>query len=180
MVPDFSYLPFHSVSSPSQDPHTTYPITVLISLSPSYPVLAPPQLQLLSRYLGPYGVDPALFGAVLRTYISRDGVEWIPGAVCVFDGLERTRETCEKWLGERMSAVKIGELVRDDERPKTEIAEGRLEPEAVFVQNLIPVPPRAEMPAGLEIIEAEQIVDRKSVFIGRACRITDPSQVFFH
>lgn len=33
------------------------------------------------------------------------------------------------------------------------------------------------MPEGTEFTVAEPIVDRKSVFIGRACQITDPSQV---
>jgi len=34
-----------------------------------------------------------------------------------------------------------------------------------------------ELPEGLEIIEAEPIVDRKSSFVGRACKITSPDQV---
>ena len=35
----------------------------------------------------------------------------------------------------------------------------------------------AKMPDGVEFTVAEPIVDRKSVFIGRACPITHPSQV---
>lgn len=35
----------------------------------------------------------------------------------------------------------------------------------------------ASIPEGIQIIEAETITDRKSAFIGRACRITDPSHV---
>ena len=38
-------------------------------------------------------------------------------------------------------------------------------------------PANVELPKGVEIFVSEPVVDRKSVFIGRACRITDPSQV---
>ncbi|KAI1791027.1 hypothetical protein LXA43DRAFT_1013059 [Ganoderma leucocontextum] len=37
-------------------------------------------MQLLSRHIGPYGVDVSLVGTILRTYISWDAVEWMPGA----------------------------------------------------------------------------------------------------
>ena len=43
-----------------------------------------------------------------------------------------------------------------------------------------PSVPLPSIPQGIEIVEAEAITDRKSAFIGRACRITDPSQVYFH
>ncbi|KZO98060.1 UPF0029-domain-containing protein, partial [Calocera viscosa TUFC12733] len=36
---------------------------------------------------------------------------------------------------------------------------------------------KAELPEGIELVVAEPIEDRKSVFVGRACRITHPSQV---
>ncbi|KAH9947199.1 ribosomal protein S5 domain 2-type protein [Amylocystis lapponica] len=139
---------------PPSEPDTTYPITILVSLPPGYPASTPPQLQLLSRYLGPL---------------------WTSGAVCVFDGLERVREACEKWVGDRLSAVKIGELVREDGRPGQE--EGAQERRSEHHEEDVHVPMHVEIPAGVEIVESEPIVDRKSVFIGRACKITDPSQV---
>lgn len=77
--------------------------SVLVSLPPTYPSAAPPQLQLLSRYIGPFGVDHALFGAILKTYISSEGVEWIPDTVCVFDGLEWVKERCTEWYGAKKS-----------------------------------------------------------------------------
>ena len=40
-----------------------------------------------------------------------------------------------------------------------------------------PLPTPVNIPKGIEIVEAEPIIDRKSAFVGRACRITDPSQV---
>ncbi|KAI0938144.1 hypothetical protein AcV5_001166 [Taiwanofungus camphoratus] len=166
-----------NVSSPD-DPSTTHPLTILVSLSPPYPTSVPPQLQLLSRYLGPFGTDATLFGAVLRTYISRDGVEWMPGGVCVFDGLEWVRERCMDWLREKMNAVKVGGMVREDEREVESVnegTEGNAKPRHEHTREMQEM--EARIPEGVEIIEAEPIHDRKSVFVGRACRITDPLQV---
>ncbi|OCH95923.1 UPF0029-domain-containing protein [Obba rivulosa] len=157
-----------------------YPLTILVSLPRTYPTSSPPQLQLLSRYIGPFGVDSALFGAILRTYISRDGVEWTPGCVCVFDGLEWVRERCTAWVGERKTAVKIGELMRGDEKGSEspiddlEMQESRGRPTEARPSD---GEGASKMPEGIEIIEAEPILDRKSAFVGRACRITDPVQV---
>lgn len=165
--------------SPPSDPDKLHTALVLVSLPPAYPTSVPPQLQLLSRYVGPYGVDPGLFGAVLRTYISRDGVEWVPGAICVFDGLESVRERCSQWLSERMSASLAGELEREDERAHEEHEGPQAQSRAISAPDDTPkitdIPP-VEL-KGVEIVEAEPIVDRKSSFVGRACQITDPAQV---
>ncbi|KAK0522083.1 hypothetical protein OC834_006414 [Tilletia horrida] len=59
------------------------PIRLAITIPPAYPLkldavaskrssAPPPQLQLLSRFIGPYAVDPKLFGAVLRTFLHYD------------------------------------------------------------------------------------------------------------
>lgn len=40
-----------------------------------------------------------------------------------------------------------------------------------------PTPTNVALPEGIKLIEAEPIVDRKSVFVGRACQISHPSQV---
>lgn len=119
---------------------------------------------------------------MLRTYISRDGVEWAPGGVCVFDGVEWVREACARWLGERMSERRAGEILREDGRA----AEGRGEEregggegaeEGKASKRVVESDAEAKMPEGVEFTVAEPIVDRKSVFIGRACPITHPSQV---
>ncbi|KAI8989912.1 UPF0029-domain-containing protein [Trametes punicea] len=174
-----------SIDTPSNigTEEISYQITVLVSLPPGYPSSAPPQLQLLSRYIGPYGVDAALFGKVLRTYISRGAVEWTPGGVCVFDGLEWVKERCAEWLGERMSEKKAGELMREDEKGgpansynEQSAAQGDEDKGSPRSSREPPDIPAA-IPPGITIVEAEPIIDRKSAFIGRACRITDPSQV---
>lgn len=151
-----------------------------MSLPHTYPSTNPPQLQLLSRYIGPYSVDPDLFGSILRTYISSvDGVEFVPGLVCVFDGLEFVKEQkCLRWYEERLSEEKANDLIREDERESTFIptsstnkTEGTQEKMTTQDEQV------TNMPDGLSLTVSEPIVDRKSVFIGRACRITDPSQV---
>ena len=180
--------PTYSIDCPS----SPQPIhaNILVSLPPTYPTSAPPQLQLLSRYIGPYGVDAALFGSVLRTYISRGAVEWV-GAECVFDGLEWVRERCAVWVGERTSERVAGEMVREDGREHAKGHEeevhahtggndgggGMVRAAAVVEAEAEAAALPAEMPPGITIVEAEPIQDRKSAFVGRACRVTDPSQV---
>lgn len=154
-----------------------------MSLPPSYPSSTPPQLQLLSKYIGAFGVSSTIFGSVLRTFISAThGVEWTPEAVCVFDGLENVREKCGRWYQEQLSEKAAGEVVREE----TKEAKASLESnETTSSQEDIPFTPSTvsepqipvELPEGLEIIEAEPITDRKSSFVGRACRITSPDQV---
>jgi len=163
-------------------PHDTADtrLRILVSLTQSYPSTSPPQLQLLSRYIGPYLVDHALFGSVLRTFISHDGVEWLPDSVCVFDGVENVRERCLRWYSDCLSTEKVNELLRADDKEIPEnIAVDRDDGEdlsivqSTYGNNTIP----RSIPDDIQLAEAEPITDRKSVFVGRACRITDPSQV---
>ncbi|KZP13477.1 UPF0029-domain-containing protein [Athelia psychrophila] len=157
---------------PTADP---VPLRVLVSLPPSYPAAALPQLQLLSRYIGPFGVDAALFGGVLRTFFSG----WDEGAVCVFDGLTSVVERCAQWYEERLSIEKAGALVWEDMRGGED---ARAHAGRVERREEAPVPlPAPEVPMGVpdgvHIAESEPILDRKSAFVGRACRISHPSQV---
>jgi len=151
---------------------------ILVSISTSYPSSSPPQLQLLSRYIGAHSVDTHLFSSILRTFISKDGVEWLPDSICVFDGVENVRERCSKWYSDRLSEDKAHELVREDGRDRQEASVADDGHEELGVSR-----PRLEpqiglpMPNDIQIVEAEAITDRKSAFVGRACRISDPSQV---
>ena len=45
------------------------------------------------------------------------------------------------------------------------------------VSRPIPTLQDVALPEGIRLIEAEPIVDRRSVFVGRACQISHPSQV---
>ena len=164
------------------DPHDQVTFSVLVSLPPSYPSSAPPQLQLLSKYIGAFGVSPAIFGTVLRTFISSDGVEWIPETVCVFDGLENAKEKCGGWYEEQLSEKAAGEMVREEAKESKALSGSDdppgLQEDTSFAHSADPeLQPPVELPGGLEIFEAEPIVDRKSSFVGRASRITSPDQV---
>ncbi|KAG2110734.1 ribosomal protein S5 domain 2-type protein [Suillus cothurnatus] len=147
--------------------------------SPTYPASNPPQLQLLSRYIGAFGVDSSLFGSILRTFISVSGVEWTPESVCVFDGLQNVLERCEAWYKDKLNRETAGELLREDAHTRNHVL---VEPDEPFEVSTTAdekdrVPLDTALPENIKIIEAEPIVDRKSVFVGRACRISDPSQV---
>lgn len=155
-------------------------LRILVSLPATYPQSNAPQLQLLSRYIGPYKMDSTLFGSVLRTFISRDGVEWQPDNVCVFDGIENVRERCAAWYGERLSEKAAEQLRAADETGQARNInsldssnEGISGPS----RRNATVDVAVELPPGISIIETEPYIDRKSVFIGRACSISDPSQV---
>ena len=130
----------------------------------------------MSKYIGDFGVDPVLFGLVLRTFISVDGVEWAPDCVSVFDGLQNVLDKCLAWYEERVSAGIATKLLEDDSRDSSNTT--RL-PE-VLVRSEQPKDPLAllaTLPDSFQIVEAEPITDRKSSFVGRACRISHPAQV---
>ncbi|KAK7696239.1 hypothetical protein QCA50_000892 [Cerrena zonata] len=166
-----------SLSTPFEE--TT--LAILVSAPSTYPTTSPPQLQLLSRYIGPFGVDATLFGTILRTFISNEAIEWTADSVCVFDGLEWVKERCTEWFEQRKNEKAVGELLREDERgaAHVDVEEGKGKQVAELLHDepadaKIPI---VTMPEGIEITEAEAITDRKSSFVGRACRITHPSQV---
>lgn len=156
-------------------PHDEVSIKVLVSLPPSYPSTSTPQLQLLSRYIGAFGTDSALFGSVLKTFISINGVEWIEDTVCVFDGLQNVLDRCVQWYEDHLSADKAGELLREDGREST-LPDNRATSVPTPLADPVPSIP-GSLPEGVEIFVSEPITDRKSSFIGRACSISDPSMV---
>lgn len=170
------------VTSLTLPSHEDVSIRLLVSLPPTYPSSAPPQLQLLSRYVGAFGADSNLFGSVLRTFISMNGVEWTPDTVCVFDGLQSVLERCTAWYEERLSAEKAGELVREDTRENGHLTTML---EIANTEELVHEDERPSedsisltaLPDGIQMFIAESITDRKSVFVGRACRISHPAEV---
>ncbi|THV08148.1 UPF0029-domain-containing protein, partial [Dendrothele bispora CBS 962.96] len=162
-------------------PYDDVKLKVLVSLPTTYPASSAPQLQLLSRYIGAFGVDSTLFGAVLRTFISStSGIEFIPDNVCVFDGLQNVLDRCTQWYEDHLSTEKAGELVRESMRgsviDNSEIVDPHNEVGGNSPADVHQSQPVA-LPQGIQIFEAEPIVDRKSSFVGRACAISDPSQV---
>jgi hypothetical protein len=131
--------------------------------------------------VGAFGADSNLFGSVLRTFISINGVEWTPDAVCVFDGLQSVLERCTVWYEDRLSAEKAGELVREDTnskdhlvpRPDISSAEQYAHDEDLSSEDSISL---TKLPDGIQMFTAGPITDRKSAFVGRACRISHPAE----
>ncbi|KAG8218921.1 hypothetical protein J3R82DRAFT_4629 [Butyriboletus roseoflavus] len=163
--------------------HEDVSIRILVSLPPSYPAKSPPQLQLLSRYIGSFGVDASLFGSILRTFISSSGFEWSPDTICVFDGLQSIFERCEVWYEDKLNREKTGDLIREDasgrdSAPQESVGSTKEGGEELGrVSQPTPSHQNVALPEGIKLIEAEPIVDRRSVFVGRACQISHPSQV---
>ncbi|KAI9513362.1 ribosomal protein S5 domain 2-type protein [Russula earlei] len=157
-------------------PHDAISFQVLVTLPPSYPATSPPQLQLLSRYIGAFGVDADLFGSIIKTFMSVNGVEWNPGLVCVFDGLQSVLEIIVHWYEQQIESKKAGEALREQNHPSSQLMES---PE-IDSSTSIPASLNTQqvtLPEGVKLVEAEPIVDRKSAFVGRACRISTPEQV---
>ncbi|EIW76258.1 hypothetical protein CONPUDRAFT_168829 [Coniophora puteana RWD-64-598 SS2] len=156
-------------------------IRVLVSLPPSYPAASAPQFQLLSKWIGNFGVDAGLFGEVIRTfYSSATGVEWSADSVCVFDGLQNVLERCAAWYEGKLNQEKVGELLREGEHasaandaPRAHDV-GEIEEQ---VRSARVASDEARLPDGIQLTIADPIVDRKSIFIGRACRITSPDEL---
>jgi len=159
-------------------PHDAVSLQVLVSLPPSYPETSPPQLQLLSRYIGPFGVNADLFGSIIKTFMSVNGVEWTPGVVCVFDGLESILERVLHWYEQLLESKRAGEALREQSHLSPHLIVSEKFDASSSTSVAAPLNTQSvTLPEGIKLYEAAPIVDRKSAFIGRACRISDPAQV---
>jgi hypothetical protein len=107
--------------------------------------------------------------------MSVNGIEWTPGVICVFDGLENLLERAVRWYERRLESMKASEALREQSLdsvrgPETGGGATVISPVSADIQPVA-------LPEGIELFEAEPIIDRKSAFVGRACRISDPAQV---
>lgn len=121
-------------------------------------------------------MDADIFGSIIKTFMSVNGVQWTPGVVCVFDGLQSVLERIVHWYEQRVESKKAEEALREQSHPSSRLIED-CEPGA---STAIPAPLDTQpvaLPEGVRLVEAEPILDRKSAFVGRACRISDPAQV---
>jgi hypothetical protein len=103
--------------------------------------------------------------------MSVNGIEWTPGVVCVFDGLQTVLERVLHWYEQRLESKRAGEALREQNHPSPHLTD----PEKPSVSASLNTQSTA-LPEGIKLFEAAPIVDRKSTFIGRACRISDPAQ----
>ncbi|KAJ9123267.1 hypothetical protein QFC22_001465 [Naganishia vaughanmartiniae] len=199
---------FDSVPIDEDDASPPPLLRILVSLGPHYPSTAPPQLQLLGRYIGQFSMDADLFGSVTKTYISSNGVPFTAGDVCVFEGINYVLEVSKDWYLARIAERIEGERMREAGKDKANgdgIASNNHEgPTTTFRQSpmtfapsswspppTIPLPPQPtsfpsfsslpltspSLPLHIKIHSSPPITVSKSVFIGHACRVTNPFEV---
>ncbi|GAK65339.1 UPF0029-domain-containing protein [Moesziomyces antarcticus] len=172
------------------------PIRLAVTLPPFYPHSArPPQLQLLSRYVGGFSVDARLFGEILRAFYHQTGdsaepvdaeeaasakwiggsmdrgVDWASGQVVLFEGIEWVKEKVSDWWTDKET-----ERVKSAPSPSSQLPTATAsDPQ---VTTFAEVPTQGQ-PAPFEgtIFRTESIIERKSEFIGHAASITSPDQV---
>ncbi|GAA5845171.1 hypothetical protein JCM11251_003706 [Rhodosporidiobolus azoricus] len=194
------------LSTTLSSPHDSTPLHLLLSLPPSYPAEAPPLIQLQDRYLSSFAVSDELFGSVLRTFMHdteagpsvAEGpvVEWTPGGVTLYEGIEAVREMCTKWVSERAEEKRRGEEVRKAENGAGETIveaarrngmrtgdweeegdeldlEERIEEQAERAPRK---PPQSTVKCP-KITSAEPLIDRKSVFVGHAATVNSVEEV---
>jgi len=122
-------------------------------------------------------VDADLFGSVIKTFMSVNGVEWTPGVVCVFDGLQSILERVLYWYEQRLESKRAGEALREQSHPSQHLIVSETEARSSSSDSAPLSTQSVGLPEGIKLYEAAPIVDRKSAFIGRACRICDPAQI---
>jgi hypothetical protein len=103
--------------------------------------------------------------------MSVNGAEWTPGVVCVFDGLQSVLERVGHWYEQRVDSKKAGEALRGQNHSNPRSFEN------YEASASVSTPVTLTLPEGVKLVEAEPILDRKSAFVGRACKISDPAQV---
>lgn len=158
-------------------------VKISATLPSGYPQLArPPQLQLLSRYIGSHGVDHILFGQILRAFHqgSSDGDHSIfqPGQVALFDGIEKVRENIEEWYSEREAEVlqrKEGDLMHHQKEQESSSKEVTKKVDQENSPSLSSV--GIELESNIKIYSSEALTERKSVFVGHAVVLNDVSEV---
>ncbi|GAA99044.1 uncharacterized protein L969DRAFT_144368 [Mixia osmundae IAM 14324] len=158
------------------------PAELLLSLPEGYPDHTAPRIQLLSRYIGPFAVEPALFGQILRIYFApvradEDEPElpslWQAGQVALFEGIEAAKEILAQYYRDHLVKAQAADYERQADRDKRA-------PPAVAEASIMPTPSTAQsqtLPCHLKIVSCDPIVDRKSVFVGHACRLKSRDDV---
>ena len=110
--------------------------------------------------------------------MSINGAEWSPGVVCVFDGLQSVLERVLHWYEQRLESKRAGEALREQSHPSAHLIDSEKPDASSSTSVSAPLDTQSvALPEGIKLYEAAPIIDRKSAFIGRACRISDPAQV---
>ncbi|UZJ52492.1 hypothetical protein CBS101457_001812 [Exobasidium rhododendri] len=135
----------------------------------------PPQLQLLSRYVGPHRVDHTLVEQIRRIFSRIESpnchLDFHPGEVVLFEGIEMVREIVGAWYSER--EAKKMQKKEGDELVQLTTTPGAVE-QSIF-DNLEDetISPSKQ----ILLVNAPAITERKSIFVGHCSPINDPAQV---
>lgn len=176
-------------SSSSSEEEAQLPIRISATLPPHYPVSSiAPQLQLLSRYIGDHGVDHLLFGEVLKAFLHSaptEGVAFTKGDVVLFEAVEWVREKVASWYAERCKEREKAAPHKADAVAAVNEAAPRLAADSAASIAAATAPQKGvtsydtaqEDASHAELVSAPALTERKSVFVGHAAKITDPSQV---
>ncbi|CDU26049.1 related to YIH1 [Sporisorium scitamineum] len=190
-----------SVSTDVETSTESIPIRLAAALPPFYPHSArPPQLQLLSRYIGGFSVDAKLFGEILRAFYheetsgeaaldaeepglgsawiggSKDrGVQWASGQVVLFEGIEWVKEKVADWWNDKEAERNSSST---QQPTTTNTTSSPTQPSSnITTFTPTPAPPPSTTPFTGTLFQTPPIIERKSEFIGYAAHITSPTQV---
>ncbi|KAJ9480238.1 Protein IMPACT-like protein [Pseudozyma hubeiensis] len=184
------------VETTNEDP---IPIRLAATLPPFYPhSVRPPQLQLLSKYVGGFSVDAKLFGEILRAFYHQvddasgeaadaeetsataawiggsmdKGVQWSSGEVVLFEGIEWVKEKVTDWWNEK-------EAERVKAAPSVPASDDSAQSASTNITTFSDPTPAAQRPSPFAgtLHQTQPIIERKSEFIGYAARLTSPDQV---
>lgn len=181
------------LSTKIQSLHEQLKINILIALPSDYPTTSPPLLQLQDRYLASHPVSDKLFSSILRIYMHKridgrstfpdaGGVEFIPGEVCLYEGVEEVKRLCEEFIVESGKVSQQLKLIREG-------VEGYRIGAGESLDHLedVVVPPTRQANEFRQvdfdegpcptIVSSEPILDRRSVFIGHCAAISSPNEV---
>ncbi|SOV02648.1 related to YIH1 [Ustilago sp. UG-2017a] len=175
------------------------PTRLAVTMPSFYPHSArPPQLQLLSKYIGGFSVDSKLFGEILRAFYHRKddevggevvyaeeaaasaawvggsmdkGVNWGPGEVVLFEGIEWVKEKVLDWWTERQAERAKNAPATSTTSPAPTESHSNL---ATF--DTAPALSQPKPFTGI-LFQTESVIERKSEFIGYAASISSPDEV---
>ena len=154
------------------EPQNEVELDLLIAVPSAYPSDFP-AVVLQDRFIEAYLVDTELSTAIAMALADDGG--WEPGMPALYEAVERARTIAGEWLRRHRDATLVSQIERAEDHPETPRFEAPTTPRAHPQALRYAMAP--QMPDGLAFVSAEPIVDRKSVFIGHAVAVSEPSQV---
>ncbi|KAH9821092.1 ribosomal protein S5 domain 2-type protein [Melampsora americana] len=160
---------FHSENSTSSNEEIRFSIKICVPNN--YPEKSSIRFQLISKYIGPYLIQPELFDQVSKLY--QDDNDWTSSQSILFDALESIKEIIVNFYNK-----KYKELHESDRVHREEIVCEVHEDDKIDEVIETDIPVLVKQPTEIfRMFVSEPIVDRKSTFVGHATSLKDPAQV---